>query len=277
MQRVVEVFNALFPAMITKIAERMIEERSATYGHYTPAQMQQLVAPAMEAYQQDLPSGESKVCLAFWERAGKVRAEQEGARIDDIIHALQISEEVMNAAIFTEFADDPEARAWWLQRLHAINSANVLALSRVFINAREQIIRSQSALLREVSTPMIPVHAGMLVMPLIGAIDSHRASQIMEMLLSSISSQRADVVIIDITGVPVVDTQVANYILHAARAARLLGAQIMLVGISPDIAQTIVQLGVNLSDLITRSNLQDGIEYALRLHKGSTTLKPKAL
>jgi rsbT co-antagonist protein RsbR len=104
-----------------------------------------------------------------------------------------------------------------------------------------------------------------LVLPLVGQIDPRRASQIMETLLEGISAQVADVVIIDITGVPVVDTQVANYLIQAARAARLLGAKIVLVGIGPEIAQTIIQLGVDLSDITTRANLESGISYALSL------------
>lgn len=130
---------------------------------------------------------------------------------------------------------------------------------------QEEIIRVQEQTLRELSTPLIPIHQGVLVLPLVGQIDPRRASQIMETLLEGISAQVADVVIIDITGVPVVDTQVANYLIQAARAARLLGAKIALVGIGPEIAQTIIQLGVDLSDIITRANLESGINYALGL------------
>jgi anti-anti-sigma factor len=129
-----------------------------------------------------------------------------------------------------------------------------------------EVISQQSQLIetiRELSTPVIPVHDRILVLPLIGSIDSRRSAQIMEALLMSVQQQQADQVIIDITGVPVVDTAVANHLIQAIRAVSLLGAQCVLVGIAPEVAQTVVQLGVDLSSLITRSNLQAGIAYAL--------------
>ena len=102
------------------------------------------------------------------------------------------------------------------------------------------------------------------MLPLVGTIDSARARQIMESMLGAISNIQAAVLIIDITGVAVVDTGVAHYLLQAARAAQLLGALVMLVGISPEVAQTVVQLGVDLSSLPTYSSLQVGLEHARR-------------
>jgi rsbT co-antagonist protein RsbR len=104
-----------------------------------------------------------------------------------------------------------------------------------------------------------------LVLPLIGAIDARRATRIIEALLDGIDDHNAHVVIIDITGVPSVDTQVAHSLMQAARAARLLGTQTVLTGIRPEVAGIIVTLGVSLSNLVTRSNLQAGIEYALEV------------
>jgi anti-anti-sigma regulatory factor len=136
------------------------------------------------------------------------------------------------------------------------------------IAAMEEANASQARLLetiRELSTPVIPVHDGILVVPLVGTIDSSRSAQIMDALLCAIQRDRATVVIIDVTGVPTVDTGVANHLLRSARAAALLGARCILVGISPVIAQTMVQLGVDLGDIVTRNNLQAGISYALAL------------
>jgi len=128
-------------------------------------------------------------------------------------------------------------------------------------------------LVRELSTPLMPITEGILVLPLVGTVDSQRAQQIMDVLLEGISSQRARVVILDITGVPVVDTSVANYLLQATQAVRLLGAECVLVGITPEVAQTVVGLGVDLHGLATRSDLQGGVEYALRT-LGQRILKP---
>lgn len=118
---------------------------------------------------------------------------------------------------------------------------------------------------RELSTPVIPVHDGILVLPLVGAIDSSRSAQIMDALLGAIQREQAWVVLIDVTGVPMVDTGVADHLLRVIRAAGLLGAQIALVGIAPSVAQTMVALGVDLRGVVTCSDLQAGIAHALRL------------
>lgn len=128
---------------------------------------------------------------------------------------------------------------------------------------QEQVIRAQQAVLRELSTPLIPIAEGVVVMPLIGSVDSNRAQLVMETLLSGVAEQRASTAIIDITGVPVIDTQVANALVQAAQAVKLLGAQVILTGIRPEVAQTLVTLGVDLSGIITRSTLQSGIAEAL--------------
>jgi rsbT co-antagonist protein RsbR len=129
---------------------------------------------------------------------------------------------------------------------------------------QEATIRAQAVLLAELSTPLLRIGAGALVLPLVGSLDSYRAGRVVETLLRTIEEQRTDLVILDITGVPIVDTQVANVLLQTARAVRLLGARIVLTGIRPDVAQTIVALGVDLGDIITRADLQEGIKYALR-------------
>lgn len=126
-----------------------------------------------------------------------------------------------------------------------------------------QVIDAQRAALREVSTPLIPLADDVVVMPLVGAIDSARAQQIMEVLLEGIAHYQADTVLLDISGVRVVDTQVADALLRSARAVQLLGAQIILTGISADVAQTIVHLGADMGRIMTRANLQDGLRYAL--------------
>ncbi len=132
---------------------------------------------------------------------------------------------------------------------------------------QREIIEAQRRALWELSTPIVPVLEGVLVLPLVGGIDNRRAQQIMETLLEAIGHYQAAVVIIDITGVPMVDTEVANHILQVTRASALLGSECVLVGISPEVAQTIVSLGVDLSSIITQANLQSGIEYALKKTK----------
>lgn len=128
---------------------------------------------------------------------------------------------------------------------------------------RQLEFEQQRELMRELATPLIPITDQIVIMPLIGTIDPWRVQQIMEALLEGVSRYRAELVILDITGVSIVDTNVAQGLVQAARAVRLLGTQVMLTGIQPQIAQTIVHLGIDLSEIRTHSSLQAGIQEAL--------------
>ncbi|MDR7074893.1 STAS domain-containing protein [Fictibacillus barbaricus] len=139
-------------------------------------------------------------------------------------------------------------------------------LNRVVENSSqiwERTVSIQKTALLELTAPLIPVFQNISVMPLIGSIDTERAKLIMENLLNGVIKYRSEVVLIDITGVPVVDTMVAHHIIQAADAVRLLGSKCILVGIRPEIAQTIVSLGIDLSLFPTKSSLQKGMESAL--------------
>ena len=133
-----------------------------------------------------------------------------------------------------------------------------------FASARERIIKSQAQAISELATPVIQVWEGIVALPLVGSIDSARAKEIMENLLEAVVTYEADIVIIDITGVPVVDTQVANRLMRTVEAVRLLGTRSIITGINPVIAQTLVQLGVDLSQLTTKSSLRSGLQQAFR-------------
>jgi rsbT co-antagonist protein RsbR len=134
-----------------------------------------------------------------------------------------------------------------------------------YASSWERTVSLQKIALQELSAPLIPVFDNITVMPLVGTIDTERAKSIMENLLQGVVKHRAEVVLIDITGVPVVDTMVAHHIIQASEAVRLVGAKCLLVGIRPEIAQTIVNLGIDLSQLTTKNSLQKGIEYALEM------------
>ncbi len=129
----------------------------------------------------------------------------------------------------------------------------------------EHIVSLQRVALQELSAPLIPVMENITIMPLIGTIDTERAKLIMENLLDGVIKHNAEVVLIDITGVPVVDTMVAHHIIQAAEAVRLIGSRCILVGIRPEIAQTIVNLGIDLGKFPTKSSLRKGFETALEL------------
>ena len=147
----------------------------------------------------------------------------------------------------------------------------------VYTTTWERTVSLQKIALQELSAPLIPVFEGITVMPLIGTIDTERARQIMENLLDGVVKHRSEVVLIDITGVPVVDTMVAHHIIQAAEAVRLVGACCMLVGIRPEIAQTIVNLGINLDEIITKNTLKKGVEAALEITNRKIIVTPEEL
>ncbi|WP_169796746.1 PAS domain S-box protein [Chondromyces crocatus] len=126
-----------------------------------------------------------------------------------------------------------------------------------------RVIEAQRAAIRELSTPMIPLAKGVVVMPLVGTVDSARAQQIMETLLAGVVKQQARVAILDLTGLTAVDTRIVDALLRAARATRMLGAEVMLTGIKPQFAQVLVQLGVDMSGITTEGTLQSGVAAAM--------------
>jgi rsbT co-antagonist protein RsbR len=150
----------------------------------------------------------------------------------------------------------------WLSQTEDVTDQVRMADERSAL--QEQVIAAQQATLRELGTPIVPISDGVVAMPLIGAIDSARAQQVIETLLEGVTTSHASIAILDITGVQVVDTQVANTLLRAAQAVRLLGTQVVLTGIRPEVAQTLVGLGLDLSGITTLASLQTGISYALR-------------
>jgi rsbT co-antagonist protein RsbR len=134
-----------------------------------------------------------------------------------------------------------------------------------YIASSERTIRAQQEAIQELPTPVLPFREGLLIVPIIGIIDSQRARQLTEQLLGSIRSNRAKMVVIDITGVQSVDSRVANHIVQTVEAARLMGARVILAGISPEVAQTMVTLGIDLGRILTVGDLQSGIERAEQL------------
>lgn len=123
-------------------------------------------------------------------------------------------------------------------------------------------------LLEELSTPVLNTWEGIIVMPLIGTLTSDRAQEAMEMLLNSINDYQAKFAIIDITGVPVIDTLVADYLLKTAKAVKILGSETIITGISPEIATILVRIGVEVEQFITRSTLREGLQYAIKIVEG---------
>lgn len=163
------------------------------------------------------------------------------------------------------WSDSPAVALDFLREadIHIIRGRTEMA--GVFLNKRLEMIKKQQQAILELSTPVIPLFENILVVPLIGTIDTTRANQIMENILYGITERNAEIVLIDITGVHIVDSTVARHLIKAYHAVRLLGAKCILVGMRPEVAQTIAQLDIPFDIVETKTNLAHGIEYALQL------------
>jgi len=188
-----------------------------------------------------------------------------GVETDEVVGIVLLLRDVLARSLFAKYQAD-------FQLLNRILDAYEPAANRIantvavgFVQERERIIRQQQEAIRELSTPVLQVRERLLILPIIGVIDPHRARQLTEQLLRGIRTNRARVVVIDITGVAAMDATVANHLVQTVEASRLLGAIVIVTGLSPEIAQTLVTIGVDLGKMNTVGDLQGGIEEAERL------------
>lgn len=173
-----------------------------------------------------------------------------------------------------EFEKDPKTMAVEIWNATELIDGLGLYTTEVYLKAREERIRRQQEEMLELSTPVVKLWDGILALPLIGTLDSARTQIVMESLLESIVQTNSKVAIIDITGVPTVDTVVAQHLLKTVTAARLMGADCIISGVRPQIAQTIVHLGINLLDVTTKATLSDAFGLALQ-RSGFALMKPQ--
>ncbi|MER7575880.1 STAS domain-containing protein [Streptomyces sp. NPDC126514] len=172
--------------------------------------------------------------------------------------------EPVTAVLRAEFGDDAgEAAHTSLLALTILMGTLRVVVTETTVSSGEQLIARQREQLLEVATPVIQLWEGIVAVPLIGTLDSARSQVVMESLLEAIVAQRARYAILDITGVPTVDSLVAQHLMKTVAAARLMGAECIVSGIRPAIAQTIVHLGIDLGTIITRAGLADALAYAL--------------
>lgn len=188
-----------------------------------------------------------------------------GVETDEVVGIVLLLRDVLARSLFAKYQSD-------FQVLNRILDAYEPAANRIantvavgFVQERERIIRQQQEAIRELSTPVLQVRERLLILPIIGVIDPQRARQLTEQLLRGIRTNRARVVVIDITGVAAMDATVANHLVQTVEASRLLGATVIVTGLSPEIAQTLVTIGVDLGKMNTVGDLQGGIEEAERL------------
>jgi rsbT co-antagonist protein RsbR len=236
-------------------AEEIFSEVTAVYDKYVDA-LETGSVETLQAYARDLSE----------------RIIPRGVQTHEVLGIVLLLRDVLARSLFDRYQEDPE-------RLNRVLDAYEPAANRIavtvgvsFVEERERVIREQQAAIRELSTPVLQVRDRLLILPIIGMLDAQRARQLTEQLLGGIQSNRAKVVVIDITGVPAIDLAVANHLVQTVEAARLMGASAIITGLSSGTAQTLVDLGVDLSMMKTVGDLQGGLEEAERLLGYEVTL-----
>ena len=188
-----------------------------------------------------------------------------GVETDEVLGIVLLLRDVLARSLFEKYQTDFEMLNRVLDAYEpaANRIANTVGVS--FVQERERIIRQQQEAIRELSTPVLQVREQLLILPIIGVLDSQRARQVTEQLLRAIRANRAKVVVIDITGVPTIDSTVANHLVQTVDASGLMGASVIITGLSSEIALTLVTIGLDLSKMNAVGDLQGGIEEAERL------------
>jgi len=228
--------------------EEIFAEATSVYDNYVEA-LETGTFEALQAYARNLSE----------------RIIPRGVQTDEVVGIVLLLRDVLARSLFAKYQTDFSLLNRILDAYEpaANRIANTVAVG--FVQERERIIREQQEAIRELSTPVLPVRERLLILPIIGVIDPQRARQLTEQLLRGIRANRARVVVIDITGVAAIDSNVANHLVQTVEASRLLGATVIVTGLSAEIAQTLVNIGVDLGKMNTVGDLQGGIEEAERL------------
>jgi rsbT co-antagonist protein RsbR len=265
--------ESLLPELVALLRDRQGELReewvgkitdAALLGVMTPEEILSEVTAVYDNYVDVLETGSVETLQAY-ARDLSERIIPRGVETHEVLEIVLLLRDVLARALFVNYQNDSAL-------LNAILNAYEPAANRIavtvgvsFVEERERVIREQQDAIRELSTPVLQVRERLLILPIIGVLDAQRARQLTEQLLGAIQSGRAKVVVIDITGVATIDLTVANHIVQTVEAARLMGASAIITGLSSKIAQTLVDLGVDLSMMHTVGDLQGGLEEAERL------------
>ncbi|UQA58300.1 STAS domain-containing protein [Polyangium aurulentum] len=262
MQRVIDVFQARIEYYAGESSSRVLASNNAYYARLPPEMVRAAVSRVFAAVAQDLVSGTVRAFPALLGAIGGQRADH-GARVSDILSGMAFGFELVTEDFGVQFAGDLEARLFWETTRSRLSYAGAMALADTFLEAREAMVRAQGEEIFRLSAPILPLYGGILLLPLVGRIDAERAGRITLALLEGIVTHAAEVALIDVTGLSNLDAAVADHLLGAARAARLVGATPAFVGVSPAMATALVGSGSELSGFETLSDLEDGLHYAL--------------
>lgn len=217
-----------------------------------------------DSYLDPLETGSVEALQAYARNLSE-RIIPRGVETHEVVGIVLLLRDVLARELFSKYGSDFTLLNNVLEAYEPAANRIAITVAVGFVQERERIIRQQQEAIRELSTPVLPVRERLLILPIIGVIDPQRARQLTEQLLRGIRSNRAKVVVMDITGVPAIDSTVANHLVQTVESARLLGATVIVTGLSPEIAQTLVTIGVDLGKMNTVGDLQGGIEEAERL------------
>src|ERR1700756_1100961 len=240
---------------------------------------EEIFAEATSVYESSVEALETETfeALQAYARHLSERIIPRGVETHEVVGIVLLLRDVLARSLFAKYQGD-------FEKLNRILDAYEPAANRIantvavgFVQERERVIRQQQEAIRVLSTPVLQVRERLLILPIIGVIDPQRARQLTEQLLRGIRTNRAKVVVIDITGVPVMDANVANHLVQTVEATRLLGATVIITGLSPEIAQTLVTIGGDLCKMNTVGDPQGGIEQAERLlgYKVASLAEPR--
>ena len=229
----------------------------------TPQEMAAETTSVYDNYVEVLETG-SVEALQRYARDLSERIIPRGVETDEVLGIVLLLRDVLARSLFEKYQQDMPTLNRVLDAYEpaANRIANTVAIN--FVQERERVIRQQQEAIRELSTPVLQVRERLLILPIIGVLDGQRARQLTEQLLRGIRANRAKVVVIDITGVPEIDTSVANHLVQTVDASRLMGASVVISGLSSEIARTLVTIGVDLSKMNTIGDLQSALEEAER-------------
>jgi rsbT co-antagonist protein RsbR len=227
--------------------EEIFSEATAVYDNYVDT-LETGSVEELQAYARDLSE----------------RIISRGVETHEVLGIVLLLRDALARSLFEKYQGDTDLLSRILDAYEPAANRIAIIVGVSFVQERERVIGEQKATIQELSTPVLQVREQLLILPIIGILDSQRADQLTEQLLGAIRASRAKVVVIDVTGVPSIDKTVANHLVQTVRACRLMGAGVIITGLSSEIAQTLVTLGVDLTMMNTVGDLQGGIETAER-------------
>ncbi|MFO7279081.1 MAG: STAS domain-containing protein [Thermoanaerobacterales bacterium] len=265
--------STLLPELVAHLRERRTQLREEWARRITEAGLLTAMTSdevfneatsVYDNYVEALETG-SVEALEEYARSLSERIIPRGVETYEVLGIVLLLRDVLARSLFEKYQHDFELLLRVLDAYEPAANRIALTVAVGFVEERERVIRQQQEAIRDLSTPVLQVRERLVILPIIGALDSQRARQLTEQLLRSIRTNRAKVVVIDITGVPEIDSTVANHLVQTVDASRLMGANVIITGLSAEIALTLVTLGVDLSKVNAVGDLQGGIEEAERL------------